>query len=93
METVPWQTFQQEQIHSYLSLSFVKHYGVSLGKGSELHFFPQIRGPVDIKAGKYMALANTFGVGENIQNPKREDLRFPILQTPPAFNLLVFSFC
>lgn len=41
MEIVPWQTFQQEQIHSFLSLSFVKHYGVSLGKGSELQFFPQ----------------------------------------------------
>lgn len=49
-----------------------EHHSVS-GTNSEFQtdfraiFFPQIRGPVDIKAGKYMALVNTFGVGENIQ--------------------------
>ena len=56
-------------------------------------FFPQIREPIDIKAGKRMALVNTFGVGENIQNLKCENLRFRIPQTPPAFNPLVFSLC
>lgn len=39
-----------------------------------------------------MALVNTLGVGENIPNLKREDLRFPIPQTPPRFQpACVFS--
>lgn len=42
MKIVPWQNFQQEQIHSFLSLSFAKHYGVLLGKGSKLEFFPKL---------------------------------------------------